>query len=363
MELKEKVKEVFLKLANAGDFNENHSTVLEMFMFIYNEIPVEQLILNPYNPKFEPIEQDGKKTSKDQWIDLSDKYKAYEIARSSTMIQINKKYPDSYMYFGNEIDILFLPEGMLLNGQSLFWIGKDFNIPQYLYDNIIYIYQEESSNKIYYVLRSERGYEATEMDLKDYQVDIHTNYNDDLPYDKIVKSLESDDSGIIVLNGVPGSGKTHLLRHLTKTVDKKFLFVNTNTLGSITDASFIRLLLANTDSIFVLEDCEDILEDRGVNNNQLSTLLNLSDGLLGDSLNLKFICTFNTDLKNIDPAVLRKGRLKCKYEFKALTPDKTYALGQKLGKSIPKGVSLTLSDIYNYEEDNGAKVKRNKIGF
>ena len=32
----------------------------------------------------------------------------------------------------------------------------------------------------------------------------------------------------------------------------------------------------------------------------MSTILNLTDGLLGDGLKLKFICTFNTDINQID---------------------------------------------------------------
>ena len=58
-------------------------------------------------------------------------------------------------------------------------------------------------------------------------------------------------------------------------------------------------------------------------------------------------------------------RLKYKYEFKELTPEKTQELAKELGKSIPEGKSLTVGDIYNWEEDNGG-IQLNKtkhIGF
>ena len=124
----------------------------------------------------------------------------------------------------------------------------------------------------------------------------------------------------------------------------------------------MEVILGHKDSIIILEDCEDLLKNRGINNNSLSTLLNISDGLLGDGLSLKFICTFNTNLKDIDPTILRKGRTKLKYTFDKLSSDKAYLLGQKLGKNIPKGISLTLSEIYNYNEDTGMQ-ERNKLGF
>jgi ATP-dependent 26S proteasome regulatory subunit len=41
----------------------------------------------------------------------------------------------------------------------------------------------------------------------------------------------------------------------------------------------------------------------------LINILNNSDGLLSDELCIKFICTFNAPLKDIDEALLRKGRL------------------------------------------------------
>ena len=90
--------------------------------------------------------------------------------------------------------------------------------------------------------------------------------------------------------------------------------------------------------------------------------MNLADGLLGDGLKLKFLCTFNANINSIDKAVLRKGRLKYQYEFKALTPEKTQILAKELGKNIPEGKSLTVGEIYNYEEDNNASFKH-KIGF
>ena len=85
--------------------------------------------------------------------------------------------------------------------------------------------------------------------------------------------------------------------------------------------------------------------------------------MLGDSLKLKFICTFNTDLKNIDDAILRKGRLKVKYEFKDLKTNKVKKLFEKLGISLELAKPMPLCDVYNYLEDNGNNPTHHKIGF
>lgn len=89
--------------------------------------------------------------------------------------------------------------------------------------------------------------------------------------------------------------------------------------------------------------------------NNLETFLNLTDGLLGDAMCPKFICTFNTSISNIDPAILRKERLRVRYEFGPLLVD-------KVRKHIKEATTpMVLGDIYNQEE-NG-RPERKKIGY
>ena len=109
-----------------------------------------------------------------------------------------------------------------------------------------------------------------------------------------------------------------------------------------------------------MEDCEKALTSRDkVYNPVMSTLLNLTDGIIADVLGIKLICTFNTNLNNIDKALLRKGRLSLKYEFKKLNAEKASKL---LGRNITNEMSL--ADIYYDKEENdfSKKIER-KIGF
>ena len=218
-----------------------------------------------------------------------------------------------------------------------------------------------------YLIHGSQGFETCEMTLQDkVDIDIQSNYNDDLPYQETVDFLkQKNTSGLVVWSSIPGCGKSFLIKHLiTKMKNHDFLFVNESCLAYLTDASFVKLLLNYKDAIIILEDCEGVLKERQGSNGMLSTLLNLSSGIIGDSFNLKFICTFNAKVSDIDPALLRKGRMKVRYEFAKLTPEKTFALGKKLGKNIPEGESLTLADIYNYEEKNNFSETRKKtIGF
>jgi ATP-dependent 26S proteasome regulatory subunit len=123
--------------------------------------------------------------------------------------------------------------------------------------------------------------------------------------------------------------------------------------------------LDNPNCILVIEDAEDLILSRdNHHNSKLSFLLNLTDGLLGESLGIQIIATFNTDLKNIDNALLRKGRLTSIYEFKPLTIDKTNTLLKSLGHEVEINESLPLADIFNIEISNNYEPKLKKaVGF
>ncbi len=93
-------------------------------------------------------------------------------------------------------------------------------------------------------------------------------------------------------------------------------------------------------------------------------ILNITDGILGESLGIQIIATFNTDVQNIDPALKRKGRLKSAYEFRALATDKANRLliEQNMNYSTDEG--MTLAEIYNISEEEQYKSSERKVvGF
>jgi ATP-dependent 26S proteasome regulatory subunit len=123
-------------------------------------------------------------------------------------------------------------------------------------------------------------------------------------------------------------------------------------------------LIDNPNSILIIEDAENVIVDRDTNGNSpVSSLLNISDGLLSDCLNIQIICTFNTDLSKVDKALMRKGRLIAKYEFKELTKDKSQKLSEKLGFDTQIKESMTLTSIYNQQEEDYQMSEAKRIGF
>ena len=194
-------------------------------------------------------------------------------------------------------------------------------------------------------------------------VDIKKNYNDDIPYDKMINILKDDSkSSLMLFYGDPGTGKSTIIKHfIGKMPNKEFVFVDGALLANVQQDRLMSYFLENQDTVFIFEDCEKILLSRDHNYNPtMSILLNLTDGIISDVLNIKIICTFNTSLSNIDKALLRKGRLTMKYEFKKLNKEKA----QKLLPNETVTQDMSLADIYNYYEENDfSKKQQNKIGF
>ena len=103
--------------------------------------------------------------------------------------------------------------------------------------------------------------------------------------------------------------------------DKNFIFLSPELTTHITDPSFIDFALNKLkNAVLIIEDAEMLLTKRGAtgNNAAVSVLLNMTDGMMKDALKLKIICTANCKMADIDEALLRKGRILTKYEFKKL---------------------------------------------
>lgn len=209
------------------------------------------------------------------------------------------------------------------------------------------------------VVSTNTGFSTTECtSSRNIDIDVKKNYNDDLPYDKYKEFCEKDGSGLALMYGIAGSGKTSLIKKLIYDCsDTNFYIMDFSMLQNIVSGQFLAFLLKLQNAVIIMEDCEYILKRRDTHENPLiNSLLNITDGLVGDALNIRFLCTFNAALTDIDEALLRPGRLKVKYEFKALNKDKTKAI-------CGDDKAETLAEIYNRDKIDFDKKEQRKIGF
>ena len=225
-------------------------------------------------------------------------------------------------------------------------------------------------SKVSILLKTQIGLEIKTHSIKPYRIDFETMYNDDFfeIHSRVKNALTNDNKGVVLFHGIAGSGKTNYIKWLTSQIpNKKFIFVPTTMIGSLTDPAFISLLIGNKNSVLVLEDCENYIAERTAfnsNTDVVSSILNIADGMLSDVLECQLICTFNSDISKIDSALLRKGRLIAEYKFKELTIEKCNKYLQSTDRNfvVDKPYSLaelTNIDIKELKEQN----KQTKIGF
>lgn len=210
------------------------------------------------------------------------------------------------------------------------------------------------------------------LDLKSLPIqptslDLDLYYNDEFKaVDSMIRERlnTQNDKGIILLHGVPGTGKTTYLRHLVGSLQKKVLFLSPSVAGNLMNPEFIDLLIDNPNAILVIEDAENIMMDRKLNSgSSVSNLLNLSDGLLSDCLNVQIICTFNSNLNLIDSALMRKGRMIARYEFGKLHVSKAQRLSDHLGFNVLVSKPMTIAEITAQAEQPGVEEEVTTIGF
>lgn len=221
----------------------------------------------------------------------------------------------------------------------------------------------------FYMLSNDGGYlSLRRMNFKyDDKYSTEDLYNDDLieKKDLIDDFVSNAKSGLMLFHGNPGTGKTSYIKSLIRKYEGevKFIYMPNQMFAQLEAPSFINFFANHQDSIIVIEDAEALLTERKEGNTSISTLLNLTDGMLGEALRIKVVCTFNCDINQIDSALKRKGRLKFSYDFKELSVEKTNALLEKAGHNHTSESPMTLTDIINFDEEKYETEEKPTIGF
>ena len=201
-------------------------------------------------------------------------------------------------------------------------------------------------------------------------IDLALNYGKKFlkTHGVIINRLNKNyDKGFFAFWGEPGTGKSTYIKYLTSIIEeKKVLFIPPSMAEMLSEPTIIPFLMKHKNSILIIEDAEQVISERkgGKSSAGVSNILNLTDGLLGDCLNIQIIATFNMDRERIDSALLRKGRLVAEHKFEKLTIEETNQLLIHLGKDIDINEPMCLADIYNIDSDYfRASLPNKKIGF
>ena len=201
-------------------------------------------------------------------------------------------------------------------------------------------------------------------------MNLSLNYGEDFVEisESLINSLNNEKSGLYLFHGSPGTGKSSYIKYLCSgVVSRKMVYIPVGLISSLTSPDMMPLLMDNKDLILVIEDAEKALvsRDESGRSDLVSTILNLTDGFLGNALNITIVATFNTAKEKIDDALLRKGRLRRCYEFIKLNKQQAQKLAISLG--LPESSidsDMTLADIYHLKAETGYTPEQQKrVGF
>lgn len=216
---------------------------------------------------------------------------------------------------------------------------------------ILPVVEKVKRSTINLLIPSPNGLDTRCLDLnQSFDSDfIETHYNEDFQevHNRIVDKLENDHKGLVLLHGLPGTGKSTYIKYLCEKFCGSVIYIPPDMARELSNPNLISFLMDNRDTILIVEDAESILKTRSETSTQaVANILNLSDGILSDCLGIRLVCTFNTDLENIDQALLRAGRLIANYEFKKLDVEKAdKLLHSRTGENTT--APMTLAEIYN----------------
>jgi hypothetical protein len=234
-----------------------------------------------------------------------------------------------------------------------------------------YIFKPNYKSVIYTIIKTSSGFnfEPFEVSLPNsYNIKTHYEPEFEKIHDSIVESLKQNKSGLYLFHGDPGTGKTTYIKYLSSVLKRNVIYVPTSFIDAIVDPSFIPALLHKKHCVLVIEDAEKALLEReaGDSSSLVSTILNLTDGIMGDIFNISIIATYNNPRHMLDKALLRKGRLKKEYHFKKLTIETAQKLVDKIDKNYKVTDPMSLSEIYNIDVENVTSSdvsKEKRIGF
>ena len=195
--------------------------------------------------------------------------------------------------------------------------------------------------------------------------------------DELVASFDPESSGRLLLwHGPPGCGKTWALRAVASAwrswctvryVSDPEVF--------LAEPDYLLSLLHRRPSgshrddawrLIVMEDTGELLSaDAKERTGQgLSRLLNVVDGLLGDTARAVFLVTTNEDLRTVHPAVARPGRCGQVLRFDPLAPDEANAWLAARRSSASVAAPTTLAELFAIAAGTETSAtRRRSVGF
>jgi len=190
----------------------------------------------------------------------------------------------------------------------------------------------------------------------DEELDLHYGDGFSAWQERFLEMMTTSTSGLTLFRGAPGTGKTSYIRYLVwRLRDRvRFYFLPATYFGLLSNPGLVQFWIkenrqaGNQKNVVIIEDAESLVVDRNDGNQEaISSLLNLGDGMMGETIKVHLLCTFNCHVHKLDPAILRPGRLLAYREFGRLPPQAALRLAERKGWTLPPANDYSLAELYH----------------
>jgi len=227
--------------------------------------------------------------------------------------------------------------------------------PSHIEDFEEFFIKEELKNVIFTIMKDDHGgvrFDPFEVEIpKTYSIKESYEPEFEEVHNRLVDSLNKNESGLYLFHGDPGTGKTTYIKYLSSLLKRDMIYVPTSFVDYIADPAFLPALLHKKQSVLIIEDAEKALlaRDPSDSSSIVSTILNITDGIMANVFNIAVIATYNSPRQDVDKALLRKGRLKGEYRFDKLKIETAQKIVNKVKKGYKVKEPMSLADIYNLD--------------
>ena len=252
-------------------------------------------------------------------------------------------------------------------------------------DITIYYSSSEDADEVNEIIKSvseyqviddlEEGHNLNVVSLSNNSIELEEIKYDDIDIDNIeeyyskqtfkdlskwLKKSKKQQSGLSILYGKRGTGKSSAIKYLATKLDSNLIFVPNNLVDlTINSSDFSKFLRKHENPILILDDCEMIFNEFFTKSNIIvNNLMQLVDGLLSNKLSI--ITIFNVEDKSeIDHNLIECNNLIDIVEFTDLSNSEANQLSELLGYKQKHKNDIRLLDlIKNNKSDN-----KKRLGF
>ena len=287
-----------------------------------------------------------------------------------------------------EIDDIINDKVLLKSTESIYisYIAVDkLTESAVISDITIYYSSSEDADEVNEIIKSvseyqviddsEDGHNLNVVSLSNNSIELEEIKYDDIDIDNIeeyyskqtfkdlskwLKKSKKQQSGLSILYGKRGTGKSSAIKYLATKLDRNLIFVPNNLVDlTINSSDFSKFLRKHENPILILDDCEMIFNEFFTKSNIIANnLMQLVDGLLSNKLSI--ITIFNVEDKSeIDHNLIECNNLIDIIEFTDLSNSEANQLSELLGYKQKHKNDIRLLDlIKNTKSDN-----KKRLGF